>query len=61
MFLEENLGSLFTFVREQDGLGLGPRIVNVAALMQAIENIPTVAFPRSETAFVLERGQIQQC
>jgi hypothetical protein len=44
---------------QQHGFGVSPGIVNVAALMQAIQNISTVAFPRSEPEFVLERGQIQ--
>lgn len=61
MFLEQGFGSLHAFVRQQHGFGLAPGIVNVAALMQSIQNIPTVTFPGSESPVVLERGQIQQC
>jgi len=61
MFFEENFGSLRTFVRKQDGFGLGSGIVNVTVRVQAIQNIPTVAFPRSESDLVLKCGQVQQC
>src|SRR5215475_1427569 len=61
MFLEQRFGSLDSFFRQQHRFGFALRIVDVAALIQAIQNFPTVAFPGSESRLVFERGEIQQC
>jgi hypothetical protein len=58
VFLKQSFRPRSALFRQHNGFGFGRWIVNVAALIQAVEDIPAMALPRPRSCSVLERGQV---
>lgn len=60
MLLGQPLRALRALFRQHHRLRLAHRVINVAALVQAIQNIPVMALPRPQPMLVRERRQVEQ-
>src|ERR1700733_4303475 len=60
MLLEQTLRLVYTFLGQHYRLRLRHRVVNEAALVQTIQDIPIMALPCSPAVLVLERRQVKE-